>query len=363
VKGHHFGLLVVAAVLAILAALWTTSIREPVISGESAGEFLLPGLADNLNNVTGVKLTGPGAEIIATLTRGEISWVLAEKSGYRANMGELRELLVKLSEATLLEEKTSNPEFYERLGVENIEASDAGGVLVELEGVDVPAVIVGDQEGSRQATYVRLIAETTSWLASGDINVANDTMRWLDRQAIDINASRIAEIEITHADGHTLRVSKSEFGQPNFDVANIPAGRELERDNIANAIGSVLKGLRVDDVAPLSDSGFAGLSTTRAAFRAFDGLVINVDVAAKDDKYYAYFHAATDAAIATRYLPAGASEDEEEGPPPQPQADLTAIAAEADELNGKFSDWVYELPELKYDQLSRRLDDLLKDQS
>lgn len=363
-KGHHLGLLIVAAVLAIVAAFWTTSIREPAVSGGETGNALFPDLAGQLNSVTGVKLTGPGNTTIATLNRSDTVWTLAEKYDHPANIAELRELLLQLSQARLLEEKTSNPEYYERLGVQDIASADAAGVLVELEGVAMPAVIIGDTVAAREAVYVRPAGEAASWLAGGSIVIASETMQWLDREALDINVSKIAEIEITHPDGHKLRAHKIKFGQPDFEVADIPAGRELQSDNIANAIASAIQNLQVDDVAPFGDSEFASLSTTQVVYRAFDGQVITAVLAAKDDKHYVHFSVSVDAATAQRFLPVtepSADDAGEQGPPPQPEADLTAVSAEAEKMNARLVNWVYELPKARYDQMSKRLDDLLKD--
>ena len=50
-KGHHLSVLVVVAAGAIIAALWTSSIREPSGAMDSADKLLLPGLADSVNDV------------------------------------------------------------------------------------------------------------------------------------------------------------------------------------------------------------------------------------------------------------------------------------------------------------------------
>ena len=161
----------------------------------------------------------------------------------------------------------------------SIDSEDAGGVLVEFEGVDVPPVIIGNTEPAREAVYARRADEQTSWLVSGEIDIADDTLQWLGRNVIDISASQIAEVEITHPDGEVVLISKAAFGQPNFDVANIPDGRELKRASIANSIASVIEGLEIDDVVPADESGYSELTTTRATYRAFDGYVIYADVA------------------------------------------------------------------------------------
>lgn len=360
-KGHHLSVLIVVAVTAIAAALWTSSIREPSGAFDTAGTRLLPGLEDRLNDVSTVTLTGPGGVTIATLSRAGERWILAEKHGYRANVASLRELLLQLAQAELVEEKTSNPAYYSRLGVQDVESAEATGVLVEIGGVDVPALIIGDQAGSRQGVYVRRAGEAASWLASGDIYVADDTGQWLDKDVIDVNASRIAEVEIRHPDGASVRLAKSAFGQPNFEVDNIPAGRELERDNIANPIGSVIQSLRFDDVLPAEDARIDESSATRTTFRAFDGLEITATVFARDDKYYAQFSAAADAELARRYQPQPEAGEGEPPPPLPPAPDVSAVSAEAEEINRRLGGWVYEIPKFKYDYLARRMEDLLKD--
>ena len=369
-KAHHLGALIAAAVLAVVAGLWTTSVREPETT--AVGTPLLPGLAESVNDVTGVKLTGPANEVIATLTRDEQTWRLAERAGHRANVPQVRGLLLKLARAKLLEEKTSNPEYYKRLGVDNIDAEDASGVLIEFEGVTVAPVIIGNTEAAREAVYARRADEAASWLASGSIDIADDTVQWLGRNIIDVSPSRIAEVEITHPDGEVVLVSKAAFGQANFDVANIPDGRELRRANIANAIASAIEGLDVDDVVPLDESGFSELTPLRATYRAFDGYVVHVDLAGQDEKYFARFSAGTDAATAARYLPNNTEADEEDdqdaGPmpavtSPRSEPDLSVVADEAEKQNNAFTGWVYLLPKSKYDQMTRRMEDLLKEET
>ena len=55
-----------------------------------------------------------------TQTVDKETWTVAERDNYPADTGRLRKLLLELAEARLLEEKTSNPELYDRLKVEDI---------------------------------------------------------------------------------------------------------------------------------------------------------------------------------------------------------------------------------------------------
>ena len=69
----------------------------------------------------------------------------------------MREFLLKLSDATVLEQKTSNPKLYADLGVEDVKGKDAKGILVTLEGLKQPVkLIVGNfNGGGGGGTFVR----------------------------------------------------------------------------------------------------------------------------------------------------------------------------------------------------------------
>ena len=117
-----------AAALVVLGALALFSQYDPQPPA-SGGGLLLPGLGEDLDQVTRVTVTGAGNEPIATLQRDEDGgWTIAEKAGYPADVAKVRETLIGLAEARIVEAKTANPEFYDRLGVEAVENEAAGGV-------------------------------------------------------------------------------------------------------------------------------------------------------------------------------------------------------------------------------------------
>ena len=117
----------VAAAVALIAAVAINSSRKPHIEGAQALSYALPELTDHLNDVKSLGLTGPGQQPIATLEKGSTGWTLKEKGGYRADAGKVREYLLKLSQARLIEQKTANEQRYAELGVSDIGAADAKG--------------------------------------------------------------------------------------------------------------------------------------------------------------------------------------------------------------------------------------------
>ena len=64
------------------------------------------------------------------------------------------------------------------------------------------------------------------------------TALWLDNDIVDVRSDRVREFTITHADGEVVTISKSTKEAANFDVASVPAGRELTYPGVANVVGT-----------------------------------------------------------------------------------------------------------------------------
>ena len=56
---------------------------------------------------------------VVELKRRASSWTVSERDNYPADEAKLRKLLIAIADAKLDEEKTSNPESYATLGVED----------------------------------------------------------------------------------------------------------------------------------------------------------------------------------------------------------------------------------------------------
>src|SRR5688500_14284539 len=161
----------VVAGVAVAVALWVGNSRVPKHEVDGSGAAV-PGLDAAVNEAKQVRIVGAGEKPIATLARGDDGWTGVEK-GYPADLSKVRELLLKLSDAKLVEPKTSVAESYAKLGVEDVKSADAKGVRLEIDGLKAPArLIVGNYNGrSGDGTFVRREGEAQSWLASGNLAV------------------------------------------------------------------------------------------------------------------------------------------------------------------------------------------------
>ncbi|KAA0206298.1 MAG: DUF4340 domain-containing protein, partial [Proteobacteria bacterium] len=245
-------LVILLATLAVLVAL-AIAVSLSQQPGRATGALLYPGLTEQLNTVDSVVLRTGGNKVVATLERGKAGWTVRERDGYPADLGRLRKNLIALAEATITEEKTSNPEFYDRLRVDDIEKDSAAGLRMDLgsAGKPVASVIIGSTAvAGADSAYARRAGEAQSWLVRGAFDLPRETAGWLDKTITNIPASRIAAVTITHPDGSRLKIDKHRAGEADFRVEGIPAGRELSFPGAGNSIGSALADLSLDGVEP-----------------------------------------------------------------------------------------------------------------
>ena len=90
--------------------------------------------------------------------------------------------------------------------------------------------------------------------------------------------------------------------------------------------------------------GDAGEPAAVVEYRTFDGLLVRVTGIERDDASWITLEASADAAAA----------------PAEGAAPTTDPAAEAERINAKVGGWRYKVASFQYDQITRRMSDLLK---
>jgi hypothetical protein len=343
----------VAILLVAFAALFVLVLAGERRGGAPAGtgEPLVAGLAGALGDIERVTVTKANGEVVATLEKRTDNWVVGDKHGYVANAGKLRQALTALGEARLLEQKTANPELYGRLGVEDVTAPNAAGISVAFSapGRELPTVILGNAEGAK-FRYARRAGELQSYLIDRNPDVPRAAAQWVDSAIIDVRSERVREVAITHPDGEVVRISKTGPELANFEVAAVPNGRELSYPGVANVIGNALRELNLEDVEPVGTAPVE--QPTIAEFRTFDGLVVKVTGIERNEENWITLEASADAAAPPPAPPAGDGA--------APAAAPADVNAEAARINAKVGGWRYKVAGFQYDQMTRRMADLLK---
>lgn len=403
----HFSLLLVLTLAVALLVL-----LMPGRTGKES-EFepsrLLPALQEQVNDLDWLQFNGAGGATVATLQRSGDAWRVAEASNYPADWERLRTLLADLARAEIVEAKTANPDYYDRLGVEDIEQSDAGGMQIAFpEGSGLPAVIVGNRAQGRDGQYVRLQGVAESALIDRELDLPGTAEDWLDKDIVDIPDSEVVEVEIVHPDGERIVAKKASADDPDYALQDIPEGREVRSAWTVNSLAGSLAALQLDAVA--ADEGLDWSDATRFAVVTADGLRVDVELVSRASGSDAgaeageseeaamdvepehwirlqagLYQTAVDSAVeapepatdgeapaatgegqADTDPAAEASADAESGEAApaadQPEAESPADDAEtrARAINQRVGGWAYRIPQYKFDAMNKRMEDLLQ---
>ena len=369
--------LIAAAVVAVGAAVALRSLHAPRTDADERDQPLLPALRGHVNDVSGITVTGAGGKVVVTLVRGKDGWTIAERSGYPADIGPIRELLVKLDRATLVEPKTGNPKRYRDIGVDDVKDAGAKGVHVDLAGLANPVGLIVGTFGPSSGTFVRRDGEAQSWLASGNLDVPKTVAGWEKRDVVDLPAARLASISLRAPGGGKLDLYREHANDASFKVVDVPAGRKVEQGQAAT-VAAALSGLRVDDVAAAKDAP-PPERTHKALYVAFDGVGVDAVAWTKGGKNYAQLAAKLDRAAArnrivddqarakSAYEAAVAAHADHAPPKPLAvsdpasdlQARLDALDGQVDALNRAFSGWTFVVSSYVFDNMTRTMSDML----
>lgn len=353
---RNFYYLATLTLLAVLTAVFLVrSGGSP--QPASGGDLLLPEIAGQINAVDHVEIVAAGNRTVATLDRVGDYWQVEQVHGYRADWPRLRTLLAALAQATVVEAKTDKPQYYARLGVEDISAEDAGGVLVRL-GIEgqTTGVLVGKQAQGRTGQYARLADSPASVLLDREVDVPSGEMDWVESEIIDIDSSEVAEVEIIHPGGERVLVTKVSAEQTDFDLVDIPEGREIKGSWVLGSLGSALSMLDMEAVRPEGDVDWS--EAVRMRLLTFAGVEFMVEMLEQDEQYLLRLNASHPAAAVVTNQAEG--EERESAQQEIEQQAMHEVTQAVEAINKWTAGWVYTIAKYKYEAMTKKPEDLLK---
>jgi len=346
-KNRNLLILCVITVVVIVAAAVTSNLRAPKESIEKS--LLFPELKNRINDVAVVEIKGPDNTV--KLRRDNSDWYLGSADDYPADFTKVRETVISISLLKLEEQKTDNPEFYSRLGVQHPDSEDAQSHLVTLKdsnGNALARIIVGkprQSSASKPGLYVRKPDSKRSLLVEGYLDISDQNSAWFDQQLFDIPSSEIRRVRIKYPDGDRLEIYKETREQADYEILDrdrVPSAAML----IINRIANGLEAMRADDVMAAGKLDFFTDETVETRYVTFDGLVMDISLTQIENTHYARFNVHHD--------PSAMEEPEEI----DKDELLKNISHYTGELKNRLSDWIYEIPDFKYEALTSDLDAL-----
>lgn len=276
-------------------------------------------------------------------------WMSPDKFDYPVDSNDVRDLVVKLSDMRYMERKTSNPERFERLEVNDITDELSESVHVRLATADdkvLAELIVGRPsarfiDGNVSGTYVRFPETNEVWMASGAVNVQTRLIPWLARDVVTVPADTVARVVIGSGDGMYEAVLEGEGDDAAFTIPQVPEDRELN-DRVTQSLTRSLANVAFEDVRPRAEFDLpADAHTARIETR--DGVAVDLRMAEIDKKPWM--------TVVASYIGEPGNSDK-----------ASAARMRAADINARAGNWVYWIPSDVFDRLSKPLEDQLKPQ-
>ena len=307
-----------------------------------SGEALLPDLGGQAENVTSVSVK-TNDNTVTVVKKGD-GWGIAERSDFPADADEVREVIVGLTQMTIVEEKTRSPGRYKLLDLDDPEAKDSEAKLVTLAGADgkaIASLVLGKVKfgvlgPGRNGTYVRKPGDPQTWLVSGDVEAPISVRGWAQKAVFEIPKEEVAQIKTVHADAEEVVLVRGEgAGDVSaFGILNLPEGAKLKQGADLAFLASSIAQLELWDVkkSEASDAGTAaGVATTEII--AKNGLKVTVRlVSSEGEEHWATVKA--------------------EGPDGAKKA--------VEEINARADGWVFKIPTYKANNFKKRRAELIE---
>lgn len=362
------GLLILSGVTVVAVAAAALTLRSSAAGGtdEPDRSAVFPGLLDRVNDVARVEVVGGDDRV--TLERTDAGWGLVERGGYVVDFSKVKELVMGVARLEIAEPKTSKPEYFERLGVQDPSAEGATSKLVSLYDASknpLASLVIGKAGKGGRGVLVRPADGNQVYLCKESIRANADPKTWLDREILRLDNDRVQSVTIDHPDSPDVEISRDPENHTQFVVENVPEGRKPSFPGVANSVATSLSYLGLDDVRPLSEVQMGDTPLATTTVRCTDGLVLELQVSKQDGKTWVHVEASFDEPQVVGPSPAPQASDEEgaeteddatEEDPHSPEK----VRQEVADLNARLADWAFEIPQYKADVLAKPLEDLLE---
>ncbi len=354
--------LLILILLTVVVAVAAVIVRQGTNDVAGAGEPLFPALLDHINDITTV--VGIGAGETFTLVREGDRWVVAEKHGFPADQDKARQLVLGTARLVRIEPKTSNPDLYEKIGLDDIHAEDGTAVQYSFKnaaGDTLAEIIIGNSRLGRadpqtDEYFVREPAMAQTWLVQGKLADAVGVIDWLDSRVLSIERDRIRQVTARHPDGAVVTVSKKKPSQQTFDLLDVPEGAEADPKWKLNDLGRSLASLDMEDVMPASQASVPD-DGLRVEMITFDGLRVILRSVKDGERTLARVQALFDESLIAQEFLAGGEQAEGES---EFLLSAEAVGEEVTRLNENWQNWVYVVPGYRADYMSVRKEEMIK---
>jgi len=280
--------LAITAAISIGGAYLAYSANNVFVPRDGVGEKVLAGFGETVNDVVEIKVEH-GLEKLALIKRND-RWEIKE-TGYPVSAVKVKKALIGLVELSKLEAKTANAKKYLLISVDEPGKKDGRGRQFTLLGQNEKPIAriilgktaVGKAGPGRDASYVRVGDEKTSWLALGSVEATAALPSWVEPRflKIDVDSVTYGRVETAGEKAEVRRTGKSDSGSSLFELLDVPEGRKPRTSTTLKFLATDLVNLDLIDVRPIKQGGEV---TARSFVKIETGMELAFKLVEEGDK-------------------------------------------------------------------------------
>ncbi|MHC4645234.1 MAG: DUF4340 domain-containing protein [Planctomycetota bacterium] len=345
-------LLTLGIVAAVMFALVAVQGRLSRSSGRVslAGSYLIQGLEPaKIHSI----LIGKGENPVRLVRQGN-GFVVGNKGDYPASIKKINDLLISCLDVVILDWITDDPANYESLDVSEEKAQNIVKFLDEKHEV-ITGVVIGSSrlpelQMENRTTYVRLLSGNDVHEAKDVPLVGGSATDYIEKEIVNISDEDVVRVTVTSPEGsYTLRVADG--NDESIVLEDMPAGKKL-KTSVGRQVISALSYLSLSDVDKESslEAGKLEFDNTYVS-ELKDSTTYTFRIARADGKTYVKCSA--------EYMDKSRVIEEKKD---LKQMEAKLLAPEnAVRFTQSHSGWVYQIPEYKGDNLTKKMTDLVED--
>lgn len=331
-------LVLLAATIASIAGAGITIRLESSAESPPTGDNrpLFPGLAQEVADLSRLRVKTPSYELV--MEQHGAAWVAADRGDYPLRAASVANFLTGLGELRLVEAKTSNPDLYARIGLEDPNAKGAGSSLVALDrgSASLGELIIGKHAESigfdpLGGTFVRRPREAQSWLAQGSPTIPPELSGWFDALPVFPSVD-VARVEVSEGgkivfdavkDGDSYKPAPATAGEN-------PVTTQVNDAAVKRLVHAVDSGT-FEDVVAADKVNFAG-NARSVHFELANGVAIDITIGDRDGRQW------------VRYIPTAMAE--------------SSAAAQVRDFGDRGKSYAFALPDYQLSALTIGVDEL-----
>lgn len=331
-----------------------------------------------VNQVASVTLADADNKV--TLVKGDRTWQVEQRSGYPADFGQLRDMVVKLSRLKVGRSFTGTTQSLVRLSLLAPSAEEKEGrgtrmTLKDSSGKVLADVILGQvrqtDEGGSGGQYLKKADDNTVFLVDGSFRFLKTApTEWLQDEILNIKADNVASVTCYAGNNpdpvYTLaRPEKGKAPQ----MSPLPSDRNVDSAKI-DQVFDALAPLTLDDVATADDNTKpGGAGDQRLVYRLYDGRQItlfpesggkeNYQVRVMAEEIAAETTGDDNAAVTTTANQEPDKASVKGGEESKTDASVPVVKT-AKQINDELGPWVFSVKKWQFDSFITQPDGLLE---